>query len=67
MATYLSISIGETAATARPLLASTDPDIVRDTVRAILGKVDASGQRQAGEPVQPLRAPALASASTGGT
>jgi hypothetical protein len=43
MATYLSISIGDTPATARPLLASTDPDIVRDTVRAILGKVDASG------------------------
>jgi hypothetical protein len=62
---YLSISIGETPATARPLLASTDPDIVRDCVRAILGKVDAIGQHQAGEPSPQLCAP-LASASTSG-
>jgi hypothetical protein len=59
MATYLSISIGDTPATARPLLASTDPDIVRDTVRAILGKVDASGTPRTVEPNQPPQEAAL--------
>ena len=43
MAVFLSISVGPTPATARPLLASTNPDVARAAVRALVAAVDDLG------------------------
>jgi hypothetical protein len=45
MTCFLTISIGESADVARPLVASTDPEVVRASIRAILGMVDSRGPR----------------------
>ena len=54
---YLTISTGSSPATAHPLFASTDPDVVRTAMKAIFDKVESPDETVIHDPSAHVRSP----------